>query len=177
MDLADHQRILLGLLRTNYQVRQEDDQYFHQVAQSKDLEEARSNIFLWRVYVLERTCVLTTALLRQRRLLDAALQAFIKSHNISPFREYQPLAFLESLADHPDALVASVSQFELALMKVREGDAGSYVVAWHVDPRGVLNSLALDLPLEAAQLTGAFLTRIARDVPHFFTIERAGEVP
>lgn len=176
MELADHQRILLGLLRSNYQVRQEDDPYFHQVARSKDLEEARSNIFLWRVYVMERTCVLTTALLRQRRMLDAALQAYIKSHNISPFREYQPLAFLASLADHPDALVASVSQFELALMKVREGDAGCYVVAWHVDPRAVLNSLALDLPLDAAQLTGAYVTRIARDVPHFFTIERAGEV-
>src|SRR5947208_7270731 len=66
MDLANHQRILLGLIRSNYQVRPDDDAYFHSVSQSRDLEEARGNIFPWRVYVLERTCVLTFTLLKQR---------------------------------------------------------------------------------------------------------------
>jgi hypothetical protein len=173
MDLAAHQRILLGLLRSSYQVSEDDDEYFHRVANSKDLQEARGNIYLWRVYVLERTCVLTVALLRQRRGLAPALQAFIQRHNISPFREFQPLAFLASLANHPDHLVASVSQFELALMKAREGDPACRVVSWQVEPSGVLKSLAQDAPLDPEPPSGAYVTRICRDLPFLFEIETA----
>src|SRR5438093_1790613 len=99
MDLADHQRKLLGLFRSTYQVRADDDSYIHRVAQSKDLEEARRNVFLWRVYVLERTCVLTFTLLKRRNLLKETLNAFITRQNISPFRETQAPAFLEALSD------------------------------------------------------------------------------
>jgi hypothetical protein len=176
MELGAHQRILLGLLRSNYRVRQDDDAYFHQVARSGDLQEARGNIFLWRVYVLERTCVLTVALLRQRKLLEPALQAFISSHNVSPFREYQPLAFLASLANHPDHVIVSVSQFELALMKVRAGDPASYAVAWRVDPQRVLNSLAQELALPALQDEGAYLTRLSRGLPHGFEITTVDKI-
>jgi hypothetical protein len=84
MDLADHQRKLLGLFRSTYQVRADDDSYIRGVAQSKDLEEARRNVFLWRIYVLERTCVLTFTLLKRRNLLKKTLNTFITRHNISP---------------------------------------------------------------------------------------------
>ena len=171
MDLASHQRILLGLIRSNYQVQEDDDAYFHRVARSPDLEEARNNIFLWRVYVLERTCVLTTALLRQKRLLEPALQRFIRTHNVSLFREYQPLAFLASLARHADPLVVSVSQFELALMKVREGDAGSYSVDWEVDPHAVLAWLARGETLRAVPEPGRYVTRVSRELFGLFEID------
>lgn len=173
MELSGHQRILLGLMRENYEVRPEDELYFHRVAGSPDLQEARGNVLLWRVYVLERTCVLTVALLRQRGLLETSLQAFIRSHNVSPFREYQPLAFLTFLAGDPDPLLVSVSQFELALMKVREGDSASYEVAWQNDPHEVLHCLAQGLPLRAPQGGGSYRTRIGRHLPQLFAIEAA----
>ncbi len=171
MDLASHQRILLGLVRASYSVTDDDDAYFHKVARSRDLEEARGNIFLWRVYVLERTCVLTVSLLRQRRRLGRAVSAFTRRENISPFREFQPLAFLASLANDPDHLVASVSQFELALMKVRAGDAGAYVVAWHTEPQRVLKRLAEDALVQDEACTGAFVTRVSGKLPYLFEIE------
>ena len=46
MDLAAHQRKLLGLFRSTYQVCGDDEAYIHKVAQSRDLEEGRRNIFL-----------------------------------------------------------------------------------------------------------------------------------
>jgi hypothetical protein len=171
MDLASHQRILLGLIRSNYEVQPDDDDYFHRVARSPDLKEAQGNIFLWRVYVLERTCVLTTALLRQKRLLEPALQAYIRKHNVSPFREYQPLGFLGSLARHADPLVVSVSQFELALMKVREGDTGTYSIAWEVDPHAVLAWLARGEPLEMQPESGRYVTRVSRELFGLFEID------
>ena len=172
MDLATHQRALLGLMRSSYQVSEGDDDYLQQVAVSRDLEEARGNVYLWRVYVLERTCVLTMALLRQKDLLAPVLQDFIRGHNVSPFREYQPLAFLAALADHPDALLVSVSQFELALIKVREGDPASYCVHWHTDPLPVLGCLAQDAPL-GGMARGAYRTRVSGALAQLFEIESA----
>jgi len=83
MDLAAHQRKLLGLVRATYQVRADDDPYIHRVAQSKDLEEARRNVFLWRIYVLERTCALTFTLLKRRNLLKETVSAFIEDNALS----------------------------------------------------------------------------------------------
>ena len=170
MDLAAHQRKLLGLFRCTYQARADDDAYIQKVAQSKDLEEARRNIFLWRIYVLERTCILTFTLLKRRNLLEETLSAFIMQNNISPFRETQAPAFLESLSGHHDSLIASVAQFELALMKVRHGDPGSYAVPWNVEPHVILNSLARDIPLEAKPREGPYQILVSRDLPSRFQI-------
>src|SRR6266852_4308349 len=145
MDLATRQRKLLGLFKDTYEVRADDDTYIHRVAQSKHLEEARRNVLLWRIYVLERTCALTVTLLKRRNLLEETLNTFIARNNISPFRETQAPAFLESLSTHRDCLIASVAQFELALMKVRQGDPRSYAVPWSIEPHAVLNSLARDI--------------------------------
>lgn len=177
MDLAAHQRKLLGLIRSTHQVCSDDDAYIHRVAQSRDLEEARRNIYLWRIYVLERACVLTFTLLKQRNLLAQALNEFITRHNISPFRETQGPAFLEALSDHHDALIASVAQFELALMKVRQGDPRPYVVSWNVEPQTILNSLAKDIPIESGVLKGAYRIWVSRDLPFLFHIVsvQAGE--
>jgi len=172
MDLANHQRILLGLIRSNYQLRPDDDAYFHRVSQSKDLEEARGNIFLWRVYVLERACVLTFTLLKQRNLLKQELDAFIRQHNISPFRETQPPDFLEALSSHDDPLIASVAQFELSLWKVREGDPGSYTVYWAVEPHTILNNLAKNIPIEESVPEGDYQILVSRDLPSLFQIDR-----
>ena len=98
MNLAEHQRKLLGLFRSTYKVRHDDDPYIRKVARSKDLAEGRRNIFLWRHWVLERTAVLTFRLLKRRQLLEPAGNAFMMQYNISPFRETQTPAFLETMS-------------------------------------------------------------------------------
>jgi hypothetical protein len=170
VNLAAHQRKLLGLLRSTYQPQADDDAYIHQVARSRDLEEARRNIFLWRIFVLERTSVLTFNLLKRRNLLEKTVNEFITQQNISPFRETQAPAFLESLSGHCDTLIASVAQFELALQKVRQGDPGLFVVPWNVEPHTVLNSLARDLPLEDPIPEGDYQVLISHDLPAHFQI-------
>lgn len=170
MDLATHQRKLLGLFRSTYDARTDDDPYLLQVAESKNLEEARRNITLWRIYVLERSCALTVNLLKQRHFLEEALRIFMMRQNISPFRETQAPAFLQGLTDHQDSLVASVAQFELALMRVRQGDPGFHIVSWTVEPHGVLTSLARDFPLEENPPEGDYQILISRDLPGLFQI-------
>ncbi|MGW8392990.1 hypothetical protein [Pseudoduganella sp. HUAS MS19] len=172
MDLPSHQRILLGLMRSNYQPDSGDAAYYHRIAASPDLQEARGNVLLWRIYVLERSCVLTVELLRQGGLLEDTLQAFIRQENISPFREYQPLAFLDFLGGHADPLVVSVSRFELALMKVREGDPGRYLVDWRYDPAPILQALAQRAPLPDRADPDPHRTEICGELPHRFEIKR-----
>jgi len=170
MDLATHQRKLLGLVRSTYQAGSDDDAYIQAVARSKDLEEAWRNIFLWRVYVLQRSCVLTFRLLKRRQVLDEAVSAFIAQRNISPFRETQGPAFLEMLSGHGDSVIASVAQFELALMKVRNGDSRSYTIAWCVDPNIVLGSLAKDIPFEDFVPEGLYEVVVSREFSSLFQI-------
>jgi hypothetical protein len=172
MDLATCQRKLLGLFRNAYRVPADEDAYIREVAQSKELEEGRRNIQLWRVYVLERTCALTVNLLRRRKLLDEALDAFIMQKNISPFRETQGPAFLEWLSRHDDRLIASVAQFELALMNVRQGDTGPYVIPWSVEPHGVLHSLARDIPFADDTPAGDYEIVVSGDLPGQFRISQ-----
>jgi hypothetical protein len=172
VDLANHQRKLLSLFRSTYHPSAADDEYIQRVAGSKDLKEARRNILMWRFYVLERTAVLTVTLLQQRSLLTEMLNAFIAQSNISPFRETQAPAFLEMMSRHPDPLVASVAQFELAFLKVREGASGPYVVRWAVEPHSVLDCLARNKPLPGDVPAGTYQTLIRRDFPGYFQIVR-----
>lgn len=149
----------------------DNDISYHRITACPDLQAARGNIYLWQVYALERSCALTLELLRQRGELVAMLRRFIKNDNGSPFRQYQPLAFLASLADHADPVVVSVSQFELALFKVHSGDAATYTVRWTVDPHDVLYCLARGLPFLAIVDGCIFVTHVASSLPHGFTVQ------
>lgn len=169
MDLATQQRKLLDLFKSTYQTSLDDDDYVRKVAHSAHLREAQRNIFLWRLYVLERTCALTFRLLQRLNLLELTVNAFIKKCNISPFRETQAPAFLEFLSNHEDSLVASVAQFELALLRVRQGDPGSYVVVWRVEPYAVLHSLATDSALQEKR-PGMYKILISRGIPSEFVV-------
>lgn len=170
MNLASHQRKLLGLLRSREDSSEERDAYFRRVAQSKDLGEARRNIFLWRIFVLERTCALTFSLLKHCGLLAGELQAFIERQNISPFRETQAPAFLKTLSQHEDRLVASVAKFELALLSVRSGEQGPFVIEWTTDPHPVLYNLARDLPAENILSDNRYQTIVSSELPGSFRI-------
>ena len=173
MDLATHERNLLNLIRHNRLV-DEDDPYLQRVARSAYLQEARRNVFLWRIYVLERTCPLTFALLRNRGLLADAVRGFIAQHNISPFRETQAPAFLASLAEHRDGLVALVARFERALLLVRQGDPDVHEFDWPVEPLSVLHRLARREPVgDVAE--GAYRIVVSGELPNGFQIREPTE--
>ncbi len=125
---------------------------------------------MWRVYVLERTCPLTVSLLRQRNTLEQSLSKFISETNISPFRETQAPAFLQSLSTHSDNLLSSVAQFELALMRAKEGDSTRHVISWSFDPYPVLNCLARELPLPQDLRRAPFQVIVSRELLGFFQI-------
>ncbi len=172
MDLQTHQRKLLGLVRGSYEPTAREGPYIRHVAQSADLQEARRNILLWRIWVLQRTCPLTFSLLKHRQLLGDAVTAFMANSNISQFRETQTPAFLEFMSCYEDTLVASVAQFEMAMIRVREGDETPHVVQWSAEPLQLLNSVATDTPMECEPAAGEFEIIVSHDVPGGFAVVR-----
>jgi len=170
MDLQSHQRTLLELMRSNALDAACEDSYFLQVAQSPDLREARGNVFLWLEFVLERTCVLTVELLRQRGCFKQMLGDFIRLKSISPFREYQPLAFLSFAVSQADSLVAAVSAFELAMLKVRDGDQEQFTISWPTDPRPILYALVKRSAIKMPEQTSAYCTEVCSSLPHHFEV-------
>lgn len=171
MDLALHQRKLLELLRGAATIEPSHGAYLNTVARSRDLEEARRNIFLWRLWVLERTSVLTFRLLTRMGLVEQAVENFIAGSNISPFRETQAPAFLESLSVHEIPLVRAVASFELALIKVKDGDDGAYAIDWPCDPSAILHALARHAELPSVLAPGDYRTVVARSLPGCFLVE------
>ncbi len=172
MDLATHQRALERLFSGCSEDSTADDAYVERVARSADLKEAKRNILLWRIYVLERTAPLTFKLLKQRNALKGAVEKFIASRNISPFRETHAPAFLNMLSSDPDHLVRSVAQFENAFLSVKQGDPSEHVVQWHADPHPVLYSLATDSEVPDDPAKGSFRVILSREYPGLFKIAR-----
>jgi len=170
MEIAALQRELLRLFKASDGLDADNDAYIGIVARSRDLQEARNNILMWRVWVLERACPLTVALLRQRNVLEENVRLFIAHHNISPFRETQGPVFLAYVSAHEDSLIASVAQFELALIKVKSGVPADHVVVWNVEPSGILNSLATGAPFDENAPRGRYETRLSRSLPMWFEI-------
>jgi hypothetical protein len=171
MTLAAQQRKLLGLLRSTHDGSTDEDPYIQAVAASTDLLEARRNILLWRVYVLQRMCPLTFTLLKSRGQLGDLVDAFIRERNISPFRETQAPDFLDMLSTQPD-LLGAIAQFERAIIRVREGASGPFVISWKLDPHSVLYSLAKQLPLDGHIAEGEWRIVVSPQESGLFRIER-----
>ncbi len=170
MNLMDHQRKLLGLVRGTYRPAADDDPYILKVAGSRDLAEAQIIVFMWRIYLIGRMCPLTFNLLKQRKILQSTLTALNANQDVQPFRETQALDFLESLRDNNDQLVTAVAELELALLKTRQGDIGTYTMDWPFDPHPILYRLANGAPLDPNLPPGSFRIIVSRQLAGGFQI-------
>lgn len=173
MNLASHQQAMLRLMRLPDVSQYEHDPYVRRVAQSRDLQEARNNVFLWRAYVLARTAPLTFNFLKQRGELRIELDGYIADNNLSPYRETHAEIFLDRLSKSEDQLVARVAQFERTLIDVKRGDHTRHVLTWNKDPLPLLLNLAKDASFEDAVCAeGIYEIVVTREVPGFFEVFR-----
>ena len=174
MDLAEHQRKLLGLIKTTYQATNDDDSYIQAVAQSKHLEVMHEIVVFWRSLGVERYCVLTASLLKQRGIFDKNIETLIKTQAVSPFIEKLGRTFVEMMSQNEDDLIASVAQFESAFIKVKHGDHNQYIIDWYYEPYAVLTSLIRNLPLEQNLIKGSYRTVVSAQLPHSFEVVTLG---
>jgi hypothetical protein len=171
MDLAEHQRKLLSMIKGSYRPSVEDEPYLQAVAGSDQLELVREIATWWRIFDLERYCALTSRLLKQRGEYESTVDRFVKTHAISPFINEVSEAFLEDLGASDDRLLGEVAQFELALTRAKRGDQTTYTIEWEHDPATVLTCLVKGIAIEADEAPGHYWVTVNASLPGMFSIK------
>jgi hypothetical protein len=169
MDLAAHQRQMLELLQFSPAKLESNDPYVERLAGACELATIREIILWWRLFDLETYCALTASVLKQRGIFDDEVRAFLGRGRFTRLRDKLRTAFLAEMRHHDDELIAAVAGFELALIKVKDGDPAPYQVNWGCDPRPVIKSLLNRQPLPELN-RGPYCTIISRDAPGFVRV-------
>jgi hypothetical protein len=172
MNLAEHQRKLLGMIRGTYTPSMADEPYLQAVDNSQHLGLVREIVTWWRLFGIERYCVLTARLLKQRGNFETIVSHFIIECAFSPFINELGEAFLSYLVESGDSLLSEVAEFELALTRVKRGDPAAYVMEWGHDPVTVLTCLVKGLVFEADNIRGSYRVTVSASLEGMFSIER-----
>jgi hypothetical protein len=170
MELGNHQRGILALLK-----RKEPavyDNYLCHIAKADELALAREVVLWWHAFRVERYCPLTSGILKRLDLFEPAVEQVFCTTALSHFIEETGSAFLGAMREHPHPLVAAVTQFEEALLRVKLGDRKEYRIVWDCDPRAVLEALVNDTALEPLAWRGTWITLVAHDLPQMVQVLR-----
>jgi hypothetical protein len=141
------------------------DSYLELVQGSGELAAIREIAIWWRTYHLERTCVHTARLMRRLGLFGHAVAEFYASAPASPFAEELGRQFVAAMSGHTDPLVASMAQFEAALLKVRAGSAGRYGIEWDRNPNDVFRALEHGGELPPSEGMPCYFVEVAANIP------------
>jgi len=172
MDLAEHQRKLLSMIKGTYHASERDDPYLQAVDGSDHLEMVREIATWWRIFDLERYCILTARLLKQREEYEITVDRFVKTHTISPFINELSEAFLEDLGGSEDRLLGEVALFELALTRVKRGDPSTYTLDWEHDPVAVLTGIVNGIAFEEDETSETYRVTVSANLPGMFSISQ-----
>jgi hypothetical protein len=168
--LERQQRGLLNLVK-NRGVSAEDA-YLREVANSRGLEMVREIAVWWRAFQIEDQCHFTSRLLKRCECFEDVVVTYFNNHRTSPFIEELSQDFLNSLGDHPDRLIRAVSEFELALLKVRAGSDECFEVLWDRYPENVILALEESSWLPPPEIGCLYRMRIGRDLPRMVVCTR-----
>jgi hypothetical protein len=110
-------------------------------------------------------------------LFGEVINALVRDRRISPFIKESGPAFLEAMSTHPDALVRSLAQSELALVCMKKGDAREFVVEWDHDPQAALDSALNGIPLDRDASIGSHRTTVSWRIPELYRSEALVTTP
>jgi hypothetical protein len=170
VDLASHQRKLLGLIKSTHEGSSDEDPYIREVTRSANLELIREIAAWWQALNIERYCVLTSSLLKSWQIFERTVEEFAKKRATSRFIEGLGSQFLEEMGRHENHLISSVARFELALIRVKGGNTGKHVVDWQQDPAVVLGRLLRGDGLDEAMGDGHYRTIVSNEEPGLFRV-------
>jgi hypothetical protein len=140
------------------------DSYLDLVEGSGELVAIREIAIWWRTYHLERTCVHTARLMRRLGLFGQAVAEFYADTAASAFAEEVGQQFVAAMSRHADPLVASMAQFEAALLKVRDGNTGRYGIEWDRNPNDVFRALEQGAELPASEEASCYYLEVAANI-------------
>jgi len=168
--LAEYQRHLRDLIKGR-SGPPPGDRHLAEVAQSPGLTLIREIAVWWRTLAVEGYCPWSTRLLKRLGIFQQSVKQFYSEQNVSPYVEKAGEQFLVELSGHAHPLVTALARFELAILKVKQGDTTEYTVDWDRNPDAVFVSFTTghDLPASEAYI---YRTYISRDIPGLVRCEQ-----
>jgi len=162
-NLEQRQRGLLDLMKGRGGAPR--DPYLQRIANSREMAMLRKIAHWWNEVSLAAQCHLTARLLKKLGCFDAVVADYFNGNATSPFIEELTLGFLASLHDHRDPLIRAISQFELALLKVRNGSSHACEIEWDRNPDLVFLALGGEGDPPAAEPGCRYRMQVSSDLP------------
>jgi hypothetical protein len=142
MSLEQLQTSLSALIKSRRISPQENDDYIAKIQSSDNLLLVKKIALWWRKTQIEQYCILTTNLLKEMGTFEIQLSNFFSAKEFSAFREEVGIQFLEYIiSQNIDSLTQSVSEFELAIIKLKLGENVETSIAWEYEPYSVVRRL------------------------------------
>jgi hypothetical protein len=171
LPLAELQQKLLGLIKNSYVPSPEDDQYFHQVAQSPNLQLIKEIALWWRQNHLERYCFFTSRFLKATGQMEITTAGYYQANNHSSFIEEIGPHFLQWLVGHTIGLTHVIARFELGMMAINQEEVYEDEIIWPCDPLPVIHALIQgNLSAESIQ-SGHYRMTISDKIIGAFDVE------
>ena len=141
LPLAKLQKKLLGLIKNFYAPSAKDEAYFHQVAQSPNLQLVKDIALWWRQNHLERYCFFTSRFLKSTGQMEAVTAQYYHYNNHSSFIEEIGPQFLKWLQKNSKGLTSAIARFEAGMIAVNKGEIYEDEIMWPCDPLPVIHAL------------------------------------
>jgi hypothetical protein len=169
--LAEYQRSIRDLLK-NRATGETRDPHLEEVARLPELVLLRDIAVWWREMAVDANCVWTAGLLRKYGIFHPLVESFYCNANVSPYVELASEQFLARLSGHDDPLIASLAQFELAVMKVRQGDTQEHRIAWDRNPDEVFVCLKSASDVPPTDPDWSYITYVSQQIPDLVRCDR-----
>ncbi|MCF2445202.1 hypothetical protein L0657_14635 [Dyadobacter sp. CY345] len=171
LPLADLQKKILGLVKDNYLPEYGDENYFHSVAKSSNLQLVRAIALWWRQNHLERYCFFTSRFLKATGQMETTTARYFQANNHSSFIEEIGPHFLSWLSKNTIGLTSIIARFELGMIAINRNEAYEDEIVWPCDPFPIIYGLVQnDLSNESIQ-SGSFSMTLSDKIIGSFEVE------
>lgn len=171
LPLAELQTKLLGLIKNSYVPEPDDENYFHQVAGSENLQLIKEITRWWRQNHLERYCFFTARFLKATGQMETTTASYYQSNNHSSFIEEIGPHFLKWLIGHTIGLTSVIARFELGMMAINKDEIYEDDITWPCDPLPVIQALIQGNLSGESILSGRYRMTISDKIIGSFEVE------
>lgn len=170
MDLKTLQTGYINLLKDREtQIITEDD-YFKNIVASKNFKVLNDIVLYWRLQGISDFCTLTSGLLKKLCLFEDKVKLFYRETNISGYLEELGKSFLAYTSDDKNNLIAFVSEFELALIKVKLGCGDEFLIETNFNPAGVFNFIFSDSDKLPEEESVKYIVNVSSKIENNFSV-------
>lgn len=170
MDLKALQTGYINLLKDRETQIKTDDDYFKNVVASKNFRVLNDIVLYWRLQGINDFCTLTSGLLKKLCLFEEKVKLFYRETNISGYLEELGKSFLLYISNDRNKLIAFVSRFELALIKVKLGSEDEFLVETNFNPEEIFNFIFSDSDVLPLEESGKYFIKVSSKIENNFSI-------